>query len=121
MSFISLPRFFRSFRYALRGFRRAVASEHSFRIHVIVSVVVVVLIIALDLGRLETAVLVLVMANILILELVNTVVERFVGILEPRIHPYVGDIKDLMATGVLILSVAAILIGLVVLIPAIWP
>lgn len=114
---VSLRRFWKSFRYARQGLVRALATEHSFRIHAVVAVAVVVGILLLKLNRAEAAILVLLVSTILTLELVNTVVERFVDMLEPRIHPYVGVIKDLMAAAVLITSTAALIIGLLIF----WP
>jgi diacylglycerol kinase len=118
MTYLSVRRFGRSLNHALHGFQQAASTEHSFRVHALVAVVVIVVMLFLHLTPLETALIIFVLANILILELVNTVVERFVGLLEPRIHPYVGVIKDLMAAAVLIISVASIFIGLLVFLPA---
>lgn len=120
MSYISLRRFQRSFRHARHGLTRAIASEHSFRVHVLVAIGLTVFIFLVRLPRIEAALLILMMSSILILELVNTIVERFVDMLEPRVHPYVGLIKDLMAAAVLVSSIAAILIGLLILGPYIW-
>ena len=116
--FISWSRFWRSFRYARQGLRRALVSENSFRIHVVVAILVIAAMFIVQLSRIEIAIVVLVMSTILTLELVNTIVERFVGLLEPRVHPYVGIIKDLMAAAVLITTVAAIIIGFLVFWPA---
>jgi len=49
--------------------------------------------------------------------LVNTVVERFVDMIEPRVHPYAGLIKDLLAAAVLITTVSAGIIGVLILGP----
>lgn len=111
MNYISLPHFFRSMRHAFRGVRRALAMENSFRIHIAVALAVIFGLLVFRLPMIETAILVLLIASILALELMNTVVERFVDILEPRVHPYAGMIKDLMSAAVLIMSVAAIIIG----------
>lgn len=118
---ISPARFWKSFRYARHGLARAMATEHSFRVHVLVAIVVVLGILLLKLNRAEAAVLILLVSSILTLELVNTVVERFVDMLEPRMHPYVGVIKDLMAAGVLITSIAAAVIGIVIFWPYLTP
>lgn len=117
MNPISLNRFWKSFRYARHGLGRALATENSFRIHVVVSVLVLAAVFFFHIPRLEAAVIILVISTILNLELVNTIVERFVGLLEPRVHPYVGLIKDLMAAAVLITTIAAIIIGLLIF----WP
>lgn len=117
MTPIRWNRFFVSLRYAGRGLQRALSAENNFRIHVAVALVVTLFLFVLDVPRVEAAILLLVMASILILELVNTVVERFADLLEPRIHPYVGLLKDFMAAAVLIASLAAIGVGLLIL----WP
>jgi diacylglycerol kinase len=115
MTGISISRFRRSFGHAIRGFQRALATENSFRIHVVVALCVSIALCFLRLDRIDTAFIIFVMATILVLELVNTVVERFVGLLEPRVHPYVGVIKDLMAAAVLVMTLAAIAIGALLL------
>lgn len=116
---ISIHRFTRSLRHAVRGLRTA-SEEHSFRVHVLAALAVTVILFLVDLSAVELAVIIILMANVLMLELVNTVVERFAGLLEPRVHPYVGVIKDLMAASVLIMSVAALLIALLIIVPAIF-
>lgn len=117
MTPIRWNRFWGSLRHAGRGLLQALSAENSFRIHVAVALTVTVLLMFLRVPRVELALLILVMASILILELVNTVVERFADLLEPRIHPYVGLLKDFMAAAVLIASVAAVGVGLLIL----WP
>ena len=83
----------------------------------IIGAVVVIVAITAHIPRTEAIDLVLVIASILILELVNTIVERFADLLEPRIHPYVHIIKDLMAASVVVAVVAAIVVGVLIF----WP
>ena len=54
---------------------------------------------------------------VLIMELINTIMERVVDILKPRVHPYVRLIKDLMAASVLLASILAVIVGLIIFIP----
>jgi diacylglycerol kinase len=54
---------------------------------------------------------------VLVLELMNSIFERMVDILKPRIHHYVEDIKDIMAGTVLVASLGSALIGLLIF----WP
>jgi undecaprenol kinase len=65
----------------------------------------------------EAVVLLSIIMWVLVLELVNTVVERVVDILKPRVHPYVRLIKDMMAAVVLISIVFASCIGIVIFYP----
>lgn len=71
----------------------------------------------LQVTRAEAVVLILVIAGVLIMELFNTVMERVVDILKPRIHPYARLIKDLMAASVLLASLLAIFIGILIFYP----
>lgn len=59
----------------------------------------------------ERVMIVFVVMTILVLELINSSLERLVDLVKPRLHEYVGDIKDLMAGAVLIAACAAIVIG----------
>ncbi len=118
---LSPYRFSRSLGHAARGFSRAFQGEHSFRIHVVVALLVTVLLFLLDLDPLAIGVVVLVIGLVLMLELVNSAIERLVGMMEPRVHPAVAAIKDLMAAAVLTVAVTALLIGCLVFIPALTP
>ena len=97
----------------MQGFRRA-SAENNFRIHTLVAVIITVSLFFLPLGAVEKAMVILAISSVLVLELVNTVAERFVSLLEPRVHTYVGVIKDVMAAAVLVVSISSILIGLII-------
>jgi len=70
-----------------------------------------------NLTRGERVILFLVIMEVLVMELLNTVVERVVDILKPRIHPYARLIKDLMASTVLLSAILAITIGWIIFLP----
>ncbi len=114
---ISWKKFWTSYGYARQGLGHAFRTEHSFRVHLTAVAIVLILMIGLKVEWRDAALLILVMTGILTLELTNTVVERMAALLEPRVHPTVGLIKDLMAGAVLITSVGAFLIGVIIL----WP
>ena len=114
-SMFNLNRFRRSLQVAWTGLRHTAQTENSFRIHLFAAAVALLLTILLRVRPLEAAIVVLVIAIVLTMELVNTVVERFVGILEPRVHPYVKVIKDILAAAVLLACLP--LMGMVVVHP----
>jgi diacylglycerol kinase len=113
----TLSKFLRSLRHARHGLYQAIAHENSFRIHLAVAVVLILILVGLKVKPIEAAMIIFLISTILTLELVNTVVERFVDLLEPRVHTYVGLIKDLLAAGILITAVAASIIGILILGP----
>lgn len=102
---------------AWRGLLVAYKTEKSFRIQAALAFVVLFFIIILPLRSSETVLLLVVMAAVLVLELLNSTVERLVDLVKPRLHGYVRDIKDLMAAAVLVASVFAAVVGLIILTP----
>lgn len=107
----------KSFRHAFRGMGVVFRAEQSFRIQVIVAVVVIALAAAVKVTAFEWTVLLLLIGAVLSLELINSVFERIVDTFKPRIHPVVRDIKDIMAATVLIVSVVSAIIGFTIF----WP
>ncbi len=113
----SLKRLIRSFRYALRGVAHVFREEQSFRVQVVAGLVVLILALYFGIKVWEAVALLLVIIMVLVLELINSVFERVIDILKPRMHPYVETIKDIMAAVVLISSIGAVLIGVLILGP----
>jgi diacylglycerol kinase len=71
----------------------------------------------LPLSTTERLVLLLVTGLILVLELLNTTVERLVDLVKPRLSTYVRDVKDMMAATVLVASLFALIVGSIILFP----
>jgi undecaprenol kinase len=109
--------FVRSLRHATRGIFLAFRTERSFRIQMLIAAFVILFMTLLPLAAWERVVLLLAMASVLVLELLNSSVERLVDLLKPRLHEYVADIKDLMAGAVLLAALFSALLGLLIL----WP
>lgn len=107
----------KSFKHAFAGLRYAVSYERNFQIELIIAVFIMGLIFIFKVKNWEAIVLVLMIMWVLITELTNTVVERVVDILKPRIHPYARLVKDIMAAVVLISAIVAILVGVIIFYP----
>jgi diacylglycerol kinase len=112
-----IRRFKRSLRHALDGIKYALAHEKNFRIELLIAVLVVFLIFIFKVKNWEAIILLLMIMWVLISELTNTVLERVVDILKPRIHPYARLIKDLMAAVVLISAIVSIIVGIIIFYP----
>lgn len=109
--------FKKSFLHALRGLKYVVVHEKNFQNELIIAFAVAVAMVFFQVTRAEMIVLFLVIAGVLVMELFNTVVERVVDILKPRVHPYARLIKDLMAAGVLVTCFLAIIVGFLIFFP----
>ncbi len=113
----SLSRLIRSFHYASRGLFRVFKEEQSFRIQVVAGFLVLILALVFYVKVWEAIALLLVIMMVLVLELINSVFERVIDVLKPRMHPYVETVKDIMAAVVLLSSIGAIVIGILILGP----
>lgn len=109
----SVKKFIRSLINASRGIKYA-AKEQNFKIQIIISIIVIFFAQYFDVKVWEKLALVLIIVLILVLEILNSVFERVVDILEPRVHPYAKIIKDMMAAAVLISAIGAVIIGLII-------
>lgn len=114
---INLRKLGKSFSYALTGWGKVFKAEQNFRIHTLIGLVVLALAIFFRITILEFAILVLLIAFIFILEIINTVFERLLDLIKPRLHVYVQDIKDMTAAIVLIGSLGAVIIGCLIFYP----
>lgn len=81
---------------------------------------VLALAIWLKLGTVPVSILILTIGAVLAGETINTTVESIVDLLSPEYHDRAKIAKDVSAGAVLILSLAAIAIGLLILGPPLW-
>lgn len=109
--------FFRSFVFAARGIVTVWREERSFQVQVVGAGAVVALMFLFALKPWEYIIISMLIAMVLVLEILNTVAERFVDMVKPRMHSYVGAIKDMMAGAVLIMSITAAIVGAIIFFP----
>lgn len=107
----------RSFSHAFRGIATLLASQHNARIHALATIAVVIVGFALGVTRLEWALLVAAIALVWLAEAFNTAVEFVADVASPDHDPLIGQAKDVAAGGVLLASAAAVVIGLLVVVP----
>jgi diacylglycerol kinase len=114
---IEIRKLRRSIKHALRGVKIAFKTEQSFRLQSIFSLFVIILAIYFQITSFEWVIILLMSSIILSLELFNSIIERILDAFRPRIHPIVKDIKDIMAATVLIMSMAAVMVGVTIFYP----
>lgn len=114
---IHVGRFLKSVKHALRGVYVVYASEQSFRIQIMVAILVLMAGAIFHVKIYEWILLVLLIGSVLTLELINSIFERIVDSFKPRIHPIVKDVKDIMAGAVLIASIASSIVGIMIFFP----
>jgi diacylglycerol kinase len=117
---INFRQLVQSFRHAANGVAVVFRDEQSFRIQVLAGAGTLALALILEVRFAEFIVLVFLIGAVLILEMINSILERIVDSFKPRLHPMVHDIKDIMAAAVLTAALTAALVGLVIFGPRLY-
>src|SRR5512136_806092 len=109
-----------AFGHAFRGLSYVLKTQHNAWIHAIATAMVVLVASLLDLPARDWAVLILTISMVWAAEFINTALEAVVDLASPQQHPLAKVGKDVGAAAVLVASMAAILVGLLVLGPPLW-
>ena len=105
----------RSFKHAYRGLVYAVRTQRNMRFHVVASAAVLILSLLVGVSKLELAMLVLVILAVFVAEMFNTAMEFAVDLVTQEYHPLAKLAKDVSAGAVLVASIAAVLVGYLIL------
>jgi diacylglycerol kinase len=113
----SFQKLLKSFHYAGRGLKYVLKNEQNFQIEILGGLFVIILMFLFPTRNLEKIALFIVIFAVLVMELINTIFERVVDILKPRVHPYAQLVKDVMAAAVLLSSIGAVIVGVIIFYP----
>ena len=106
-----------SFRYAFNGLRILFKNEHNSWIHLFATIVVIIVGLLLKISSLEWIIIIACIGGVFALELVNTAIEAIADFISPEKHDMIKKIKDLSAAAVLVVAVAALIIGFIIFLP----
>lgn len=115
----SFKRFLHSFKFSFEGIIYAVYNEVNIFVMIIMAIIAIVLGIMLKISYVECLVVVLLIGVILSLELVNTSVEAVVDLVTSDKKPLAKVAKDCASGAVSIMSVVAVILGLMIYLPKI--
>jgi diacylglycerol kinase (ATP) len=107
----------RSFRFAARGLRLMLVTQHNAWIHAAATLAACAAGAALGLSRAEWCWIVLAIVAVWTAEALNTAFELLCDVASPEFHPVVAQAKDVAAGAVLVSALGALAIGLLVLGP----
>ncbi len=114
---IKSKRLLKSFQYAVKGLIKIFREEQNIRIQVLVGVFVLCCGYNFHLKRIEWCIIIILITIVILMEIINSAIERIADVLKPRIDSYVKEIKDIMAGAVMIASILAVIIGIIIF----WP
>lgn len=104
-----------SFDTAIQGIWYCIKSERNIKIHMAVTIAVLILAALLGVNNTEFAVLCLTCGLVICFELINTAIEVIVDIIVDVYHPKAKIIKDVSAGAVLVASFFSVIIGIAIL------
>ena len=105
--------------FALAGLREGWRRERSFRTQAAIGLLVVAALAILRPGAIWWALIGLVVAVVLAMEMLNAALEALLDHLHPDTHPAIRAVKDMAAASVLLVSCGAVLVGACMLV-ALW-
>lgn len=108
--------FAKSAANALRGIVFVWQRQRNFRIEVIIGILVMILTILLQFTYMEVVSILVAVSVVVGAELFNSVVEELLDTVEPHYSVHVGRLKDVTAGTVLLLSLFAVVIGVLTVI-----
>jgi len=108
-----LRRFIKSFHHAWDGVTYLFETQKNFKIHLVFTLATVAAAALLGFSFLEWAVLFVVIGLVLCAEAFNTAIERTVDCACPEYSEHAKHAKDSAAAAVLLMSFAAVLVGIV--------
>jgi len=109
----------RSFRHAFAGLR-FLMEENNARFHVFVAVIVLSAGFYLKLSAIEWTVIITQIGLVLVVETLNTAIEKLCDFVSPEYHQLIGKVKDLAAAAVLIMSIVAVIVGIIIFLPKLF-
>lgn len=109
-----------SFGHAFRGVAAALRSEVHLRFHAVATVVVIGFGFYFNISRTEWALVALAVGTVWTAELLNTAVEALTDLVSPEYHPLAGKAKDVAAGAVLVVALAALVVGVLLFAPRLW-
>jgi len=108
-----------SFRLAISGILTAIKQERNVKIHLVISILVIVLGIINDLSKQEWLFIAFCIGLVISLELVNTAIERVVDLVTDKYHPLAKEAKDIAAGAVFVAAILSVIVGGIIFIPKI--
>ncbi|EKD90348.1 MAG: diacylglycerol kinase [uncultured bacterium] len=106
-----------SFKYAIEGIWTALKDQPNFVFHILATIVVILFGWFFQISTLEWIILTLTIGIVISIELTNTAIEEVVNSFTDEIHPSAKKAKDVAAGAVLVVSIMAVIVGLLIFLP----
>lgn len=109
----------RSFKFAFNGIKLLITREHNAWIHCFAAVCVIIAGFTFGISTTEWIAVTFAIGTVLAAEAVNSSIEAIADFVSPGYNEAIKRTKDLAAGAVLILAIAAAIVGLIIFVPKI--
>lgn len=106
----------RSFACAFKGIRLFIFSQTNAKIQLVAGLAAITAGLILDISMIEWLIIAICIGSVLCAEAINTAIEMLVNLVQPSYNEQAGKIKDMSAGAVLLMSIAALICGLIIFI-----
>ncbi len=108
-----------SLNHAVKGITYALKTERNMKIHIIITICVLLACLWLDMDRIDFMMIITAISLVIVSEIINTAIESVVNLLALSNHPLAKIAKDLAAGAVLVATINAVACGYLIILPAI--
>lgn len=112
-------RLIKSFEFAVNGIKQCFISEPNFRMHFGLAVIAMIFAAFFQVSIAEWVVVGFCIAFVIVMEMLNTAIEKLCDVVHPDIHPGIKKVKDIAAGAVLVAAVFSVITGLIIFVPKI--
>ncbi|NBI29374.1 diacylglycerol kinase [Chengkuizengella marina] len=109
-----MKRWLLSFKYAYEGLIYAFSTQKNMRFHFFAAIIVLFLSLFFELSQLEILLVWIVICLVIVMELINTAIEKTIDLTVKEMHPIAKIAKDVAAAAVLVSAVFAVIVGFVI-------
>lgn len=106
-----------SFKYAFNGFKYLLKDEHNARIHLLITIFVILLSIYFRISNQEWIMICFAIGLVFVSEILNTAIEKLADKISTEFDINIKKAKDLGAAAVLFSAIIAVIIGALIFVP----
>jgi diacylglycerol kinase (ATP) len=104
----------KSFGFAFSGLKSAVRSENNFMYHFLGGISSILLGFYLKISTYHWAIIILLIGMVISAEMFNTAIEKLTDIVSPEYNVEAGQVKDISAGAVFLVSLTSVVAGLLI-------
>ena len=108
-------KFHQSVWLALKGIADGISKERNIKIQMVIGIAVIVVSLLLKISTVELAIIISISFLVIVLEMLNTGLEKLFDILRSDYDGDIGRVKDMMAGAVLLAAILSIILGFLIL------